>query len=351
MIVFGCFADTVFPDDFIAFNEENWEVKAKAFVLENYKGKDAIYIQQGEAILKDYEFLNGTIEYDVFLTERQGFPGVSFRQFDEENGEIFFLRPHLSGKPDANQAAPIVNGLVAWQLYFGERYSFIYEYNFDDWTHVKLVVNGDTAQVYLDNAANPNLSWELKQGQKPGKVSVGGSFAPMHYADFKITKDTPPLLDFLLLEQEPVAGLISQWRISDKFLESQLADPSQISELIEQRTWENTITVEENNAANISWVMSRYASEGDTVFARINIDSTIDQTKLFEFGYSDRVVAILNGPEISKADYREMEELIASDDSPVGIDAKKTHIIILHKLARIEAQLEKLERLVGGGKS
>ncbi len=52
-------------------------------------------------------------------------------------------------------------------------------------------------------------------------------------------------------------------------------------------------------------------------------------------------------PEIPTSDYREIEELIASDDSPVGIDAKKTHIIILHKLLRIEARLEQLERLVG----
>ena len=52
-------------------------------------------------------------------------------------------------------------------------------------------------------------------------------------------------------------------------------------------------------------------------------------------------------PEIPASDYREIEELIASDDSPVGIDAKKTHIIILHKLLRVEARLEQLESLVG----
>ncbi len=50
--------------------------------------------------------------------------------------------------------------------------------------------------------------------------------------------------------------------------------------------------------------------------------------------------------EIPTSDYRKIEKLIASDDSPVGIDAKKTHIIILHKLLRIEARLEKLECLV-----
>lgn len=41
--------------------------------------------------------------------------------------------------------------------------------------------------------------------------------------------------------------------------------------------------------------------------------------------------------------YREIESQIASDDSPVGIDAKKTHIVILHKLLEIERRLERLE--------
>jgi len=58
-------------------------------------------------------------------------------------------------------------------------------------------------------------------------------------------------------------------------------------------------------------------------------------------------ILISMDPEIPTSDYREIEELIASDDSPVGIDAKKTHIIILHKLLRIEARLEQIERLVG----
>ena len=50
----------------------------------------------------------------------------------------------------------------------------------------------------------------------------------------------------------------------------------------------------------------------------------------------------------SVSDYGEIEELIASDDSPVGIDAKKTHVIIIHKLLQIEKRLDKLERLVAG---
>ena len=53
--------------------------------------------------------------------------------------------------------------------------------------------------------------------------------------------------------------------------------------------------------------------------------------------------------DIPKADYQQIEKLIANDQSPVGIDAKKTHIMILHQLIEIERRLEKLERERAGG--
>ena len=40
---------------------------------------------------------------------------------------------------------------------------------------------------------------------------------------------------------------------------------------------------------------------------------------------------------------KEIGELIELKNSPVGIDAKKTHIIIIHKLTEIEKRLKALE--------
>lgn len=47
--------------------------------------------------------------------------------------------------------------------------------------------------------------------------------------------------------------------------------------------------------------------------------------------------------EISEQEYEKLEQLIHSDNSPVGIDAKKTHIMILHKLNEIEKRLDNIE--------
>ncbi len=50
--------------------------------------------------------------------------------------------------------------------------------------------------------------------------------------------------------------------------------------------------------------------------------------------------------DISQEDYDRIASEIHSDKSPVGIDAKKTHIMILHQLAQMQARLDGLEKLV-----
>ena len=47
--------------------------------------------------------------------------------------------------------------------------------------------------------------------------------------------------------------------------------------------------------------------------------------------------------EIPQEDYKRIEEAIYSAESPVGIDAKKTHVMILHMLEQIDARLRRLE--------
>lgn len=316
---------------FIPLDTTRWEIQARSYVLENYMGSKAIYLQAGAMSLKDAEFLNGTIEYDILLKEEQAFPGVYFR-VDEEgsNAEHFYLRPHLPGKPDANQAAPLVRGITPWQLCFGPTYSFPYEYKYDDWTHVKMVVRGDKAQVFLDNSESPNLSWELFHETQPGGISLtGGNQSGLHIANVRVSYETPELVDFDPVVREPIPGLIQTWSISDKFTESRLEALDSIAYLIDQRKWQGDVAVEEGTAVNISRIQKlNDGTPGNTVFARVMINSDSDQVKLLEFGYSDRVVVILNGNPIYKGtnrwrsrDYRYLGTIGLFDS--VYLDLKK----------------------------
>ncbi|MDA0194549.1 MAG: hypothetical protein O2887_09725 [Bacteroidetes bacterium] len=48
--------------------------------------------------------------------------------------------------------------------------------------------------------------------------------------------------------------------------------------------------------------------------------------------------------EIDQKTYDTIASAIHSDESPVGIDAKKTHILILNKLQELSDRLERIEQ-------
>lgn len=50
--------------------------------------------------------------------------------------------------------------------------------------------------------------------------------------------------------------------------------------------------------------------------------------------------------EIDDKTYEEIAKVIHSDTSPVGIDAKKTHILILNKLQDLTDRMERIEQLL-----
>ena len=54
------------------------------------------------------------------------------------------------------------------------------------------------------------------------------------------------------------------------------------------------------------------------------------------------LIGILN--KMDEETYNRIAKEINSDSSPVGIDAKKTHIMILDKLERIEKRLDRMEK-------
>ena len=50
---------------------------------------------------------------------------------------------------------------------------------------------------------------------------------------------------------------------------------------------------------------------------------------------------------LTPAEYDRIAKEIESGDSPVGIDAKKAHVLILHKLMELERRLDRIETELG----
>lgn len=51
--------------------------------------------------------------------------------------------------------------------------------------------------------------------------------------------------------------------------------------------------------------------------------------------------------DIPQDGYDRIKRAIESDESPVGIDAQKAHVIILHKLIELEERLDRIESQLG----
>ncbi len=299
----------------VPFHSDSWQIDAQSYVLDHYKGKECIYLKNGKAYLKDVNFQNGIIEFDLFVEKRRSFSGVIFRIADGQNYEEIYLRPHLSGKPDAMQYTPVYNRNSAWQLYHDQGlanfdgnigwevesvggFNAIFDYPYDRWFHLKLVVSGTRADLYLDDGTDPVLQIrDLKRGISTGSVGIRSGRGAVHFANFSVQltdnvrlKPLPPAP-----QTEPLRGIIPSWQIGSIALsEKSLSEKTILDKsLTDDQSW-TTLKAEKNGVINISKLHPRQR-DANTVLAKVIIQSDSDQIKRLDFGYSDRARVYCNG--------------------------------------------------------
>ena len=248
------------------------------------------------AIIKDSNFLNGIIEYDVAFSEERGFMGAVWRLQDNLNYEEFYMRPHQSGKPDANQYTPVFSGLSGWQLYHGESYGAPFVYPYNEWIHVKIVISGSMGEVYINNMTKPILFIsELKRDIKPGKVGIHVSnFAPAYYSNFSFKNvDKPELLGTPGKKLKTPVGTVTSWLVSNTFDEKSFERKYYLTDVDKENlSWES-LKAEQTGITNLARI-SKIGENNNTVFVKVIVKSDKEHVKKFRFGYSDRVKLYFN---------------------------------------------------------
>ncbi len=286
------------------FDNENWEVQGESHVEDVarfFEGRPSLYLYRSQARLKDFEFFTGEIEFEVFVTESRGFPGVFFRMLDSSNYEEFYIRPHQSGNPDANQYTPVFNGRAAWQLYFGPEFTGVYAYKMNAWNRIKMVVAAEDAEVYINDMEKPLFYIpELKHGSVRGGVGLRCTGpSGFHFSNFKVRALENPKLKSEKIKIPPFEpGTVTSWSVSSPFLESDLGEAVGL----DKQTWSKlnwkTLGVENKGYANLARVTA-LPRTNNTVFAKVVIRSDRDQIKRFTYGFSDRAKVYLNGEIIA----------------------------------------------------
>ena len=279
-----------------SFDSDNWNIEAVEAEVVEYQGYESLKLKGGTAMLEGLELIEGVIEFDISVHAERSFSGCVFRLQDETNFEHFYIRPHQSGNPDANQYTPVFNGVSAWQLYHGEGFGTPVQYRYDDWMHIKLVFSEARAEVYIDSDEPTVKIGELKRPVLAGGVGLNASnLSATYFANVEVSA-LPENYEFSAtstLAENPAAGVVTSWLVSNTFSAESLIGVHELDESNSpSKTW-TPLEADSGGITNLARIQGLAENE-DTVFAKFVITSDTRKIRALNFGYSDSVAVYVN---------------------------------------------------------
>jgi hypothetical protein len=291
----------------VPVDSERWEFSdpdPTHHQVEEYLGQKSILLVNGEAQVKDIDFANGIIEMDLAFERGFGFlEAVWHVSEDDKQLDKLYIRPHKSPYPDSVQYAPIINGIVNWQMYYLPNNTAAVAYPFNEWFHVKIVTVGKYAEIYMIDMEKPVLTVNLTGNSFSGKIGLKADNSqksiPLRFANFSYTVDDNPPLKGTPPEVKAEPTAVKNWLVSNAVEETILEGKLQVTEADRNNlTWVNLDT-EVDGKGNIAKVQDASnitaKPSKNTVFTRATIISDKDQKKLMKFGFSDKVKLYFNG--------------------------------------------------------
>lgn len=288
----------------IDWEDDRWRIIGQEHRVERHEGRESLYLANGTAWLDGIELRDGIVSFELQASGELGFHGIAFRAVDDANYEHFYLRPFVSGNPDASQYTPVFDGVSGWQIYTGPRFGLPVAIDTDDWVHVELRVKDRTAEVYVDGTLL--VFPELQRSPVAGRIGLTSGGAPARFAHLRVEPGTPRL------SGEPGAppddtpsGVVSRWRISSPLPEASLDGSHSLDDVdLPRLGWEIA-------SPHLRGIvdLARIRTLGDpdnTAFAAVTLEADTARPVRLRFGFSDRVRVYLNGQELyrGRAEWR-----------------------------------------------
>ncbi len=290
------------------FSQKNFQGQHPDFAQDgqviDYRAHQSLRLGKGFAYARDLTFQNGAIDVDMAAEATGHFLGIAFHVQSEDDYELFFFRPDQSGSPNAVQYTPGLLGGNVWQMFHGPGYTATADVPREQWIHVRIVVAGTVAKLYLNNAPDPALVVsDLRLGRPNGSIGFWGRGGGGYFANLTYTPDDAPYP--AEYKQEFVPGTIINWQLSELFDPTQ-KDPAAYPD-VRSLKWQK---VEAESPGMV--LVNRYRPGSNTgvppreerlkgpipgsrfIFARTVIHSDRDEVRKLSLGYSDEVVVYLN---------------------------------------------------------
>jgi hypothetical protein len=288
----------------IPMTADRWTTEAGTVNFVEHLGKPSIELQPGDykksipsgmASLKDFQFGNGTIEYDVVPENGMG-SSVMFRTASKDNFEMFYLRPrpNCQEAPDCVQYAPQVRGALLWDVF--PEYQGPAPLHSGEWNHVKLVISGKRMNIFLNGASQPTL----KISRLEGDADQGGLMleGPGFFADLTAQPDEVEGLrpD---AEPDPAASddrFLRHWQVSP-FSKLGYDQAPVYTDLPEASAKWVPLDAERGGLINASRVYGMALPRGQRalVWLKTTIHSSSAQQKHASFGWLREAFVFVNG--------------------------------------------------------
>ncbi len=293
----------------IPMTPEAWEHNPEEVEFVTHRSIPAVRSKTEEGFriaLKDQQFSEGTIEFDVEFTGR-GFPGIGFRHSDDlQNGEFFYIRYFGTVNPLSRytmQYAAIIDGVNMWDM--TDDYQAAAKIKDGSWNHIKLVISGKQMKVYVNDMNTVALHVPALEGNRErGKLYLSGSVI---YANLVIkpgaTEELPNVAGY-----DPA---YSDTRYLKKWLVTPVVDlpferdifkstPGNSGGVIDSSLMNNDswtpITAERRGMVNLT---RKYGATENgkrrLAWLKTNINSASDQVRYLNLGFSDEIWVFLNG--------------------------------------------------------
>jgi Domain of Unknown Function (DUF1080) len=283
----------------IPMNAANWDFNPGKVEFLDYKGVKAVRLNEnsGFMILKDLNFKNGTIEFDVEVNQPGPFPTIFFRWENKDETEHVYLRTGTYQKRnafDAIQYASIIKGVNLWDL----QHEFQSSANIKvkEWNHVKIVVNGKQLRAYVNDEKEPNLEIPCMEGNTTeGSIGIGTGFPGQAiFANLEVrpneTEDLPAITAPDITKHD--TRYIREWQVSKpdslpygKELNAFMLPKADIA-------WEN-IDAERRGLVNLSRKLGN-SNQRRYVWLRAKIKSDLAQQPILQMGFSDEIWVFIN---------------------------------------------------------
>jgi hypothetical protein len=302
----------------ISMIADHWQTKENAEFLRQlgfYQG--LMRLNSGDALLKGITFTNGTIEFDVNTIGR-GAPGIAFRQQDENNFELLYLRPNPSCPAfhACMQYAPETHGVLLWDFF--PRYQTRAPLRENGWNHIKMVISGQRMRVFVNDAVSPTLEVGRLEGDSmKGAIRLQG---PATFANIVITPDA---VDGLSPEpaKDPLdgdRGLVRSWRLSTFSAMPNTKEPTYTEMPATAQQWK-PISTERYGLVNLSREYGRPIPQPNQALAwvKTTITSDMKQTKKVDIGWTREIWVFVNGKLVYSG-----KNLFESEDERKTPDAR-----------------------------